>query len=1000
MKKIICAVLTCLISGSFQLASAQGWAWASKSSGSGIEQPFGIQTDASGNNYMTGTYMNAGATFGSTSLALIGSGDVFLTKTNSSGAFQWAVRAGSTMNDWGQSVAVNGTDVYITGTFRSTITFYSTTAATATLTGVTTDDECFIAKYNNAGVIQWAVQYAISGSNQNPRGIAINNTLSLVYVTGTSAGKLFTNCYNMSAGALQWSSLSTNSGGVSGWGIVSDGTASGNCYVVAQYSSGTNTIGTFTNSGTNAALLIKYDNTGTPQWVNNIGGATSADEFPRGGLGIDGSGNLYIGGDFTGSANISGTALSSAGGRDMFVAKYNSAGALQWAVKQGSTGSELAYGMATDNSGNTFLAVNNQENNSVTLDCQAFPAVLGNTDNKCLTVEFSTSGSVVLAGAPVSDNDQTTAWCITTGGSNTAVMAGLTIANTTFGATVFSSANGDGYLAKITSSVPTIAGATICSGSTAILTPSAPTGTGYTFSWYAAPTGGTPLYTGTSFTTPALTVTTTYYLTVNPGGCTSQRVPVTVTVNPRPTVSITGPTSICPAYVGTLTASGATTYAWMPGNATGSTLSVSPMVNTTYTVTGTNSYGCTGTATFTVASSPAVNAVSNGNFSVGPTSSVGSSLPIETGNCTGGRYEVGHTFHDKCTSWPTNIYDHTVGTSAGYFLMIDNDFNSTPQTVWSQKVSVTAGETYTFSFWSNMLYSPATHPVTIDMLIEGGTWGTAVAMGPTQEWRQYSCTYSAATTGLVMLNLTVEGTSTAWRDFGIDDIFFGHCADDAVTVNNISSGIPCTYTVTAIVNAVNASGSVTVLTSPAYAIAAGNSQVYTFSPPAGYWVDYSSLYFSTQTSTCNINNFAYAYAVAQGNCWDCSLIPGNNNVTIWEPMGGNVFDIHADLAVGRMANPTTLVTGTEDAAKKEVTTKHPSELEVFPNPSNGIFNLGFADESVKNVFVYDVMGNKVFEAENLAAASVAVDLSANANGIYFVKVVSGNEVITKRIIKQ
>ncbi len=81
---------------------------------------------------------------------------------------------------------------------------------------------------------------------------------------------------------------------------------------------------------------------------------------------------------------------------------------------------------------------------------------------------------------------------------------------------------------------PTANGVTINSGQTATLT-AIPTdqypayATGY--AWYATGVGGTPLATGLTFTTPALTATTTYYLAATGSGCESGRVPVVVTVN-------------------------------------------------------------------------------------------------------------------------------------------------------------------------------------------------------------------------------------------------------------------------------------------------------------------------------------------------------------------------------------------------------------------------------------------------------------------------------------
>ena len=94
-------------------------------------------------------------------------------------------------------------------------------------------------------------------------------------------------------------------------------------------------------------------------------------------------------------------------------------------------------------------------------------------------------------------------------------------------------------------------------------------------------------------------VTTTYTVFGVTGACSGSAV-VTVVVIPTPTVVITsGSPTICTGSSGTLSASGATTYTWNPGGLTGSSISVSPVSTTVYTVTGANGT-CTSTATGTV----------------------------------------------------------------------------------------------------------------------------------------------------------------------------------------------------------------------------------------------------------------------------------------------------------------------------------------------------------------------------------------------------------------
>lgn len=95
-------------------------------------------------------------------------------------------------------------------------------------------------------------------------------------------------------------------------------------------------------------------------------------------------------------------------------------------------------------------------------------------------------------------------------------------------------------------------------------------------------------------TTASPTQNTTYTVTAtSAGGCTSsaQRV---ITIKPSPLGTINdAPGSICPGQSVTLIASGGSTYRWTEGNATTASITVSPTQNTNYTVSITNTEGCT-----------------------------------------------------------------------------------------------------------------------------------------------------------------------------------------------------------------------------------------------------------------------------------------------------------------------------------------------------------------------------------------------------------------------
>ncbi|MCA6363953.1 MAG: T9SS type A sorting domain-containing protein, partial [Bacteroidetes bacterium] len=101
------------------------------------------------------------------------------------------------------------------------------------------------------------------------------------------------------------------------------------------------------------------------------------------------------------------------------------------------------------------------------------------------------------------------------------------------------------------------------------------------------------------------TATTTYTVTgTNSFGCSSTAT-VAVTVNPLPALTITSTDTVsCEGSTFTLTASGASTYLWLPFNTTGSTLTDAPYVTTTYTVIGTSAFGCIDSASITITVNP------------------------------------------------------------------------------------------------------------------------------------------------------------------------------------------------------------------------------------------------------------------------------------------------------------------------------------------------------------------------------------------------------------
>jgi len=274
--------------------------WAKREGGTSHEIGFSVTTDASGNVYVTGEFISATITFGTTTLTNAGGGDIFIAKYDAAGTVLWAKRAAGTDYEFCKSVTTDASgNVYVTGEFRSpTITFGTTTLINAGNSNI------FIAKYDAAGTVLWA------------KGAGSNNDNDCRIVTTD---------------------------------------ASGNVYVTGVFTSPTITFGTttLTNAGSADMFIAKYDDAGTVLWAKRAGGADSDYGYS---VATDASGNVFVTGSFLSSTITFGTTtLTNAGSDDIFIAKYDSAGTIIWAKRAGGTNDDYGISVTTDASGNVYV---------------------------------------------------------------------------------------------------------------------------------------------------------------------------------------------------------------------------------------------------------------------------------------------------------------------------------------------------------------------------------------------------------------------------------------------------------------------------------------------------------------------------------------------------------------------------------------------------------------------------------------------------------------------
>lgn len=78
-----------------------------------------------------------------------------------------------------------------------------------------------------------------------------------------------------------------------------------------------------------------------------------------------------------------------------------------------------------------------------------------------------------------------------------------------------------------------------------------------------------------------------------------------------------------------------------------------------------------------------------------------------------------------------------------------------------------------------------------------------------------------------------------------------------------------------------------------------------------------------------------------------------------------------------------------------------NSINIYPNPTNGKFNIDFKEESVQAITVYDSVGKVVSETKTETNATTAsFDLTNYPAGIYLVKINAGEKVVMKKVVKE
>eukprot|EP01041_Mallomonas_annulata_P005482 gene5482-11029_t len=594
-------------------------AWGTYYGGSGGENGRSVAVDRVRNIYITGRAQSTSAIATSGAHQSSHGGgtyDAYLVKFDSTGVRQWGTFYGGSNDDIGTSVTTDSAgNVYVCGSTMST-SGIATSGAHQTIHGSGTYDG-FVVKFNSSGIRQWGTYY---GGNNDVYGASLITDISRnVYFVGSTysnSGIATSGAYQGaragvtdafivkfdSVGNRQWGTYFGGSGQEEVFSIAGD--VAGNLYIggYTASTSGISTSGAFQSShagGIMDAFLVKFNSGGARQWGTYYGG--SGNEETSGYIATDASGGIYLAGRTNSTSGIatSGGHVDTFGGGsfDAFLVKFDSSGWRKW----GTYYAAEARAIATDGNSNVILVgVTGSPTNISTNG--GHQTVLGGGSADAYVAKFNNSG-IRLVGTYYGGGSIDEGGSVAVDGSGNIFLTGYTqstsgIASGTAHQATFGGVE-DAFLvrfgAAVLSSVGVIAGtSTLCVGSTTSLSNTTTGGT-----WTSSNTSVATVGTSSGMVTGVSGGTATISYSVSGGSAAK-----TVTVNALPTIVVGGNTIIYAGSSTSLTANGGVSYTWTPGTGlsatTGATISANPSTATSYTVTGTNSAGCSNTAIVTV----------------------------------------------------------------------------------------------------------------------------------------------------------------------------------------------------------------------------------------------------------------------------------------------------------------------------------------------------------------------------------------------------------------
>lgn len=942
--------------------------------------------------------------------------DGFVAKYDSNGNYIWGFKIGSTQNDLVNDLTIDANNnIYCVGSYIYTVNVNPLGTAVNLNTGGFASSNVFLAKYGSNGILKWANQIG-SSSIDAPSSIKLDSQGNIVYagtfggvvdfdpspsnssITSSGTSDIFISKID-TANNFVWALRYGSPSSPDGIGQIAIDNAD-NIIATGMMNPSINfhPTGTYNVSGKGGSdsYLAKYSSSGLLVWAYPIGGSGS-----DWGMAVDvfkGDNTIYTTGYFNSTnldldiSSTSNTTITVNGGDDIFIAKYNqceivppptsttplanltvcpgsttnlsatATGTVNWyySLTPLGTGSSITTITLTSPGTYTWTADN-------TTSCgTSLKAAIVVTVNPKPTVQFSAPSYSTCLNQPVT--------IIATGAdSYTWAPGGMTTASVVVTPTVSGSVPytvigtnslgcTDSRIVYVSVQSPAIytlqttPSNSICLGQSLGLNV---VGGAYTYTW------STGVNTASINATP--TVNTTYSVIVSNGTGCLKTSSVNIAVNTA-SVAITGNTLACANATTALTASGANTYTWSTG-ATSSSITVSPIATSIYSVTATSVSGCTATAVKTISVNPI------------PFLNIVSSSPSLCSGTTATLTASGANTYTWNTSATTNTILVSPLINTTYSVQGSNLFGCVNSTVITQSViasptvsvnsgAVCAGQSFTMIPSGASTYSYSSGSNVVTPIVNANYTVTGIGAN--------GCASANAAISSVTVNLlpTISVLSGAI------------CSGQSFTMNPSGAS---TYTYSsggAIVSPTTNTNYTITGTSAEGCVGTGNTicSVQVYALPNILTATSNTLLCTGQTATLTTTG---------ANTYTWSTTENTTSIAV-SPTIQTTYTVIGTDANG--CSNSSIVTQSVSLCTAISQLINESSVFVFPNPFADVITIRNSFENY-NIIIVDVLGKVVFEKQ-IVSTETNIDLSELKTGFYHLVVKGDGSSYTQKIIKQ